>query len=200
MSLVTSHEQLTELYGEPVPRSITKVVGQITPLYRRWIEASSFLVLSTVGARGVDSSPRGDQGPVVLIEDPQTILLPDWLGNNRIDSLRNLVDDPRCSLMFMIPKVENVVRVNGGAQISVEPQLLARFERNGKLPRSVIVFTVREAYFQCAKAIMRSGLWAQGLDKPDVPSAGQFAQEVDQGFDGQAYDDGYAEYAKGRMW
>lgn len=200
MQTITDTDRLEEIYGAPVPRSIDKVVTRLTPAYDQWIRASRFVILSTVGPEGTDASPRGDIGPVVRIADPSTLLLPDWLGNNRIDSLRNIVRDPRVSLMFMVPGSTNVVRVNGSAVVSDDPALLAEFEHKGKRPRTVVVTTVEEAYFQCAKAIIRSDLWGEGDRSAEVPSAGDFVREVDAGFDGAAYDAGYRAYAEGRLW
>jgi len=182
-----------------VPASLTKVVRRITPHYATWINAAKFCVLSTVGPEGTDGSPRGDMGPVVRLIDEKTLHLPDWRGNNRIDSLRNIVRDGRVSLMLMVPGANNVIRINGTAVLSDDAAITGSFEQKGKHPRSVIVITVIEAYFQCAKAIMRSELWtaepAQGL-----PTAGQMIKEQQAEFDGQSYDDNYAEYAKTRMW
>ena len=200
MTPIKTLAELEAIYGKPVPRSIEKVVTTMTPHYRAWIEASRFVVISTVGPEGTDASPRGDDNSVVEILDDQTVLLPDWFGNNRIDSLRNIVRDERVSLMFMIPSSTNVVRINGTAIVTKDPATCARFEKKGKLPRSVVVMSIGEMYFQCAKALMRSGLW-QGLGSDTkVPTAGDFVKERDALFDGKAYDDGYAEYAKPRMW
>lgn len=200
MHTVRTIDELEALYGDAVPLAIKKVAGYVTPLYRQWIEACRFVVIATVGPEGTDASPRGDAGPVVRIADPKTILLPDWLGNNRVDTLRNIVRDGRASMMFMVPGSENVVRINGTASLSVAPDLLASFERNGKQPRSVIVFEVREIYFQCAKALKRSQLWAEPGAIDDLPTAGQFINEAEAGFDAEAYDAGYDSYAAGRMW
>ena len=200
MTPIKTLAELEAIYGKPVPRSIEKVVTTMTPHYRAWIEASRFVVISTAGPEGTDASPRGDDNSVVEILDDQTVLLPDWFGNNRIDSLRNIVRDERVSLMFMIPSSTNVVRINGIAIVTTDPATCARFEKKGKLPRSVVVMSIGEMYFQCAKALMRSGLW-QGLGSDTkVPTAGDFVKERDALFDGKAYDDGYAEYAKPRMW
>ena len=120
MNKVESITELEALYDDVVPGALTKVKTQITPKYRQWIEASRFLILSTVGTQGTDASPRGDAGPVVKVQDPQTLLLPDWRGNNRLDSLRNIVEDGRVSLMFMVPGSNNVVRVNGTAILTTD--------------------------------------------------------------------------------
>ena len=200
MQQITSIEELDALYGAPLDRAVQKVVDRITPLYQRWIEASRFAILTTVGPEGTDASPRGDDGPVVRIGDAKTILMPDWRGNNRIDSLRNIVRDARASLMFLVPGSDNVVRVNGRAALTADEQLTASFARNGKAPKTVILFTVEELYFQCAKALMRSRLWAAGDESASLPTAGDFIKERDAAFDGESYDAGYADYAKDRMW
>ena len=199
MKTLTDIEALEALYGPAMEAAITKVTQRVTPLYHRWIEASRFLILSTVGPEGTDATPRGDDGPVVRIMDDNTIWLPDWRGNNRIDNLRNIVRDGRVSLMFMVPGANNVVRVNGTAVVSDDPQVTATFEQRGKHPKTVIVIHVGEVYFQCAKALLRSGLWTRN-DSDGLPSAGDFLKAIHEGFDGESYDAGYAENAKGRMW
>lgn len=199
MKTIDTIDELETLYDAAVPASLTKVVRRITPHYATWINTARFCVLTTVGPEGSDGSPRGDIGPVVRLIDETTLHLPDWRGNNRIDSLRNIVRDGRVSLMFMVPGSSNVIRVNGTAVLSVDPDVTRSFEQNGKNPKSVIVITVGEAYFQCAKAIMRSELWT-GDPVLDLPTAGQLIKEQQAEFDAQSYDEGYAEYAKGRMW
>jgi PPOX class probable FMN-dependent enzyme len=199
-TIVNSITDLEALYGATNPASIDKVMAHITPHYKTWIEASKFLILSTIGPEGTDASPRGDDGPVVKILDAKTILLPDWSGNNRLDSLKNIVRDDRISLMFMIPGIDNIVRVNGTAQITPDEAITHQFAKDGKTPKSVIIVTVSELYFQCAKALMRSKLWDSGKEAIEVPTAGDFVKEFKADFDGKAYDDGYAEHAKKRMW
>ena len=200
MKAIGTLDELEQIYGEPVAASLKKVCTFLTPNYRKWVEASRFLVLSTVGPEGTDASPRGDDGPVVRIMDEKTLLLPDWRGNNRIDSLRNIVRDKRISLMFMVPGSNNVVRVNGTAIITADDMLLKQFEKNGKHPRTVVVVTLEEIYFQCAKALMRSKLWGAGTESADLPTAGDFVKEQQADFDAKSYDSGYEEYAKTRMW
>lgn len=192
--------QLEAIYQAPVPASLTKVADHLTPQYRRWVEAAKFCVLSTVGPEGTDGTPRGDDGPVVMVRDAQTLLMPDWAGNNRIDSLRNIVRDPRCSLMFLIAQENNVVRINGTCQITADQELRQRFAKGQKLPRTVLVFTIAEVYFQCAKALMRSALW-QADTRPDIPTAGDFLKELSKGAEGgAAYDAVYEERAKAQFW
>ena len=199
MTTITTIEDLEALYDAAVPASLTKVVKRITPHYAKWITTARFCVLTTVGPEGTDGSPRGDVGPVVRLVDDTTLHLPDWRGNNRIDSLRNIVRDGRVSLMFMVPGSSNVIRVNGTAVLSTDPAITGSFEQNSKHPKSVIVITVGEAYFQCAKAIMRSDLWTSDPVE-GLPTAGQLIKEQKAEFDAQGYDEGYAEYAKTRMW
>ncbi|SEA54372.1 pyridoxamine 5'-phosphate oxidase family protein [Rubrimonas cliftonensis] len=200
MQFIDSVEALQALYGDPVPAALTKVAREITPAYRRWIEASRFLVIATVGPEGVDASPRGDSEPVVRIEGATTLLLPDWRGNNRIDTLRNIVRDPRVSLMFMVPGSDNVVRVIGAAQVTADDGTTALFERDGRRPRTVLVVTAAELYFQCAKALMRSRLWSSPDESAGLPTAGQFLREATPGFDGESYDSGYPAQAREKMW
>lgn len=199
MARIEDIATLEALYDDPVPASLTKVTPVITPLYRAWIGASRFCILSTVGPEGTDGSPRGDDGPVVRIVDERTLWLPDWRGNNRIDTLRNIVQDGRISVMFMVPGSNNVVRVNGHALLTTDAQVTGAFEQAGKHPRLVIVITVAELYYQCAKAVIRSGLWRRD-DAKGLPTAGQFAKEMVPEFDAESYDSGYAENLKGRLW
>lgn len=200
MKVINDLDGLKALYPAPMPLALNKVMPELTPLYQKWIAASRFLVLSTVGPEGTDGSPRGDDGPVAQIADTRTLLIPDWRGNSRLDSLRNIVRDGRVSLMFMVAGCNNVVRVNGRAVLSDDADLVARFEQRGKRPTLVIVVTVHEAYYQCAKALMRSGLWTGAHETAGLPTAGSFNKEVDPGFDAASYDSGYSDYAKGRMW
>jgi PPOX class probable FMN-dependent enzyme len=201
MKMIETMAELEAVYdAPPVKASLDKVATRLTPLYRQWIMASRFCVLATVGPEGTDASPRGDDGPVVMEIDARTLAMPDWRGNNRIDSLRNILRDDRVSLMFMVPGCENVVRVNGRARLTADPGMTGRFEQRGRHPRSVILVEIGEVYFQCAKAIMRSRLWSGENESGAVPTAGQMVREADAGFDAEAYDTHYAERAQARMW
>ncbi|WP_370213665.1 pyridoxamine 5'-phosphate oxidase family protein [Roseovarius sp.] len=191
---------LEAIYGTPGAASIRKVAHRMTPLYRQWIMASRFCVLSTVGPEGTDGSPRGDDGPVVTELDEQTLLMPDWRGNNRMDSLRNIVTDDRVSLMFMVPGSTNVVRINGRARISVDAALCGRFEDRGRRPRSVIVIRIGEIYSQCARAVMRAGLWGPD-ESAGLPSMGDIlAEQTDGEVGGAAYDAAWPERAAKSLW
>lgn len=200
MEKIETIDALETLYDAANHKSIMKVAKRVTPHYRSWIEASKFVIISTVGPEGTDASPRGDNGPVVKIQDENTILMPDWRGNNRIDSLRNIVRDERVSLMFMIPGSGNVVRVNGTAILTADEALRKQFDKKGMLPKTVIVITIGEMYFQCAKALMRSEFWNADGEQISVPSAGDFLKEMETSFDAETYDTGYEEYAKKLLW
>lgn len=200
MEFVTDITALEALYGAPGEASLVKVARRMTPLYRKWIMASRFCVLTTVGPEGTDGSPRGDVGPVVQELDPGTLAMPDWRGNNRIDSLRNIVADGRVSLMFMVPGSVNVVRVNGRARLTTDADMCARFEQGGRQPRSVIIIEISEIYSQCARAILRAGIW-QRDDAAGLPSMGDILTEMTEGgFDGAAYDAEWPGRAARTMW
>ena len=200
MRIIPDIPALEALFDAAMPASLTKVARQISPLYRRWIEASRFCVLSTVGDEGTDGSPRGDDGPVVRVADARTLWLPDWRGNNRVDSLRNIVRDGRVSLMFMVPGSNDVVRVNGRAVLTDDPEVTRTFDQGGRHPNLVVIITVSEVYFQCAKALMRSRLWAPRDGAPDVPTAGAFLGEADTGFDAEGFDADYDTSSREKMW
>ena len=203
MTIITSIEQLEAIYGQPGESSTAKVADRITPQYRAWIDHSPFAALATSGPEGLDCSPRGERGGLVRIPDETTLLLPDRRGNNRIDSLRNILRDPRVALLFLIPGSGNTLRVNGRAQLSADPELLASFMIEGKAPRSVIVITVQEIYFQCARAIVRAALWnpAYHVDPQTLPTPGQIlAAMSDNRVGGEAYDREWPERARQTMW
>lgn len=189
MNWITDLEALHGLYGAPAAPALKKQTARLTPAYRAFIEAARFCVLSTVGPEGTDGSPRGDRGPVVTVEDDETLLLPDWQGNQRIDSLRNIVRDGRVSLYFIVPGSTISVRINGTARLTADEGLRQRFERDGKHPRTVMVIRLAEVYSQCARALQRSDLWTAGDQSAGLPSVGQMLQEASKGeIDGAGYD------------
>ncbi len=197
--ILSTVEELEDVYGHPIETAMVKEIDYISDHYRTFIEASPFVVLSSVGPEGLDSSPRGDPAGFVEIEDERTVLIPDRRGNNRIDTLRNIVRDPRVSLLFLIPGVGETLRINGTAKISVDEKLLERFEMQGKRPRSVIRVSVGRIYFQCQKALARSKLWdpAMQIDRKTLPSTGTMLSDLSKGsIDGKAYDDEYPERLK----
>lgn len=194
-------EKLEALYGQPKPASLRKVADRITPEYRKWIEAAPFCALATVGPEGTDCTPRGDAGCVTVIEDDKTIAMPDRRGNDRIDTLRNIVRDPRCSILYLVPGSDMVIRVNGRGRIVADADRLARHAMQGKAPRSVLLITIEELYFQCARAVMRAGLWGARPDISDLPSAGDIlAAMTNAEVGGPQYDKDWPARAAKSMW
>jgi len=200
---IASIEQLETIYKDPAEPAIVKETNYVTPEYGALIAASPFVALATSGAEGLDCSPRGDLAGFVRVHDPRTLMLPDRRGNNRVDSLRNIVRDPRVGLLFLIPGSGSTLRVNGRAHLSVEPALLESFVMEGKPPRSVTVIAVDAVYFQCARAIMRADLWnpAKHVDPKSIPSAGQMLSAITAArVGGEEYDRVWPQRAKETMW
>ena len=196
-------ETLAALYGAPSEASIRKEVDHLHPYYRALVEAAPFAVLATAGPEGLDASPRGDAPGFVVVEDERTLLLPDRRGNNRVDSLRNVIRDPRVALLFLVPGLGETLRVNGRAHLSVAPDLLARFEVDAKLPRSVLVVQVDSVYFQCSRAIVRAALWDPARHPPSgsLPSPGKIlAALTHDGIDGPAYDQALSERVRTTLY
>ena len=181
---ITTTEELERVYSDaPYGPAVFKETDRITPQYRKLIEAAPFVVVATSGPEGLDCSPRGDPPGFVRVVDEHTIIIPDRRGNNRIDTLRNLVRDPRIALLFLIPGVGETMRINGRAKICTDPKLTETFAINGKVPKSLIVVTVERAYFQCTKAIIRSKLWdpASIVDRKTLPTPGAILAELTEG-------------------
>lgn len=187
---ITDLAALEALFGTAGEASIRKEVAYLHPVYRQWIEASPFAVLATRGPGGLDASPRGDPAPLVAIQDAHTLLLPERRGNNRIDSLRNILSDPQVALLFFVPGTGETLRVNGRAHISVAPELLTRLAMDGVPPKCVIEVQVESVYFQCGKAMQRSKLWEPRTPgQAPVPTAGAMLAALTQdAIDGAAYD------------
>jgi PPOX class probable FMN-dependent enzyme len=188
---ITTTEALESLYGQVAAPSILKEVDHIHPAYRPFIEAASFVVLASSGPQGLDASPRGDAPGFVHVEDTKTLYLPDRRGNNRLDTLRNVLQDPRVALLFLIPGIGETLRVDGTARIAVDPALLNRFEVNGQCPRTVLEIKVASVYFQCSRAVIRAGLWdpAKHLARSALPSPGTILKQLcPTQVDGEAYD------------
>ena len=203
MPIIATIEQLETIYGETNEASTVKVANRITPQYRVLIDNSPFVALATSGPEGLDCSPRGDLPGFVRVHDEKTLMMPDRRGNNRVDSLRNIVRDPRTALLFLIPGSGSTLRVNGRAQLSADPDLLTSFKVDGKAPRTVIVMTVDEIYFQCARAIVRSDLWNpdKRVDPKSLPTPGQILADMSQNrVGGEAYDTAWPERARQSLW
>lgn len=203
MTIITTIEELEALYGHPGETSTVKEADWITPQYRALMEASPLVALATAGPEGLDCSPRGDAGQAVRIVDDRTVMMPDRRGNNRCDSLRNIVRDPRVALLFLIPGSGTTLRLYGKAHLSVDPDLLASFAVKGQAPRSVIVIAIERVYFQCARAIVRSELWnpERHVDPASLPTPGDILAVMSQArVGGRAYDEEWPERAAKTMW
>lgn len=200
---VTTVEQLEMLYGQPGEASLVKELDRIIPEYAAFIEASPFVALATGGPEGFDCSPRGDRPGFVRIVDPRTLMMPDRRGNNRADSLKNVIADPRVGLLFLVPGSGTTLRVNGRAHISIDAALCESFAMESRPARSVLVVAVEKVYFQCARAIHRSELWnaERHVDPKSLPTPGRILEVTSRaGIDGDAYDKEWPERAKKSMW
>jgi uncharacterized protein len=200
---VTTMAQLEATYAQPMETSLLKELDHIGPHYRALIESSPFVALATVGPEGLDCSPRGDAAGFVRIADDRTLMIPDRRGNNRIDSLRNIVRDPRVALLFLIPGVGETLRVDGRATLSIDPELAAGFVVNGKTPQCVVVVVVEHVFYQCTKAIIRSQLWdpSRHVDRKTLPTAGQILAGVTAGrLGGAEHDKGHAERTLAKLY
>jgi uncharacterized protein len=196
---VTTDAELDALYGAPVPAALAKEIDRLNAPYRALIAASPFVVVATVGPEGLDCTPRGDPPGFVRVIDDQTLHLPDRRGNNRIDTLRNLIRDPRVSLLFLIPGMGETLRINGTARILADADLCAAYAMEGKAPRTVIEIMIGRVYFQCPKALVRSHLWdsARHVERTALPSTGEMLTACTAGaFDGAAYDAAYPDRLK----
>jgi uncharacterized protein len=200
---ITSNAALEALYGRPSGAAVEKEIDYLHPHYQAMIAASPFVVLATSGPDGTDTSPRGDAPGFVVVENEKTLLIPDRKGNNRVDSLRNIIANPHVALLFLIPGVGETLRVNGRAAITTEPALLQRLSVEGKLPRSVIVVFVDTVFFQCSRAIFRSNLWdpARHVARDTLPSTGRIVADVSKtSFDAETYDKGLYERLKATLY
>ena len=201
MKSIQTMEELSALYGEASPAALKKETDRLTEDYAAFIRIARFMALTTVGPEGTDCSPRGDKGPVAHIHDDKTLLIPDRRGNNRIDSLRNILRDPRVSLMFLIPGSSTIIRVNGKAFLTADQAVLDGLAEAGKPPRSAIVVTIDAVFFQCSRALIRSKLW-DGIEAvDDLPSAGQIlANMTDGAVGGEEYDRAWPNRAVESLW
>ncbi|MGD9906487.1 MAG: pyridoxamine 5'-phosphate oxidase family protein [Vicinamibacterales bacterium] len=170
---------LRDTYPAPAPRAVLKEQTAIDGHMRAFIARSPFLCLGTSGSGGADVTPRGDAPGFVHVLDDHTLLVPDWPGNNRLDSLGNVQENPAVALLFFVPGVQETLRVNGRAEIALDPDLVARWDVNGKHPRSVLRVTVQQAFMHCGKALIRSRLWAADaqMDRAALPTYGQMLKD-----------------------
>ena len=201
--LITSMEQLQSLYGEKLPTSVIKEIDHINDGYRKLIEAAPFVAVATSGPEGLDCSPKGDAPGFVRILDDKTLAIPDRPGNNRIDSFRNIMGDPRIALLFLSPGIGETLRVNGRASISIDPDLMQSFAVGGKLPRSILIVHIESIYFHCSKAIVRSKLWEEAtkIDRKSLPSTGTIIAELSSGkLGGEVYDREAPERIKAQLY
>jgi PPOX class probable FMN-dependent enzyme len=203
MTFIQTTEELEALYGMPGEASIIKEIDRIIPEYAAFIEASPFVALATSGPGGLDCSPRGDQPGFVRIKDERTLLMPDRRGNNRADSLKNVISDPRVGLLFLVPGSGTTLRVNGHAALSIDQGLRTSFAVEGKLPRTVMVITVETVFFQCARAIKRAELWnpERHVDADSLPTPGAVLAALSGNrVGGDTYDREWPERARKTMW
>lgn len=200
---ISSPDDLQARYGQPSENAIVKELDRLIPEYRVFIEASPFLTIASAGPDGLDCTPRGDAPGFVRVVDERTLMIPDRRGNNRVDTLTNVLHDQRVGVLFLIPGIGETIRVNGRARISIEPDLLESFTVEGQAPRSVLVVTIERVYFQCAKAIMRSHLWdpSRHVDRSALPSPGRILKACSAGrMDAEAIDQAYPGRLQATLW
>jgi uncharacterized protein len=180
MEFLTTLDELEALYGEASPTSLRKETLSLTDEYRRLIEASPFVTIATVGPGGMDCSPKGDAAGFVRVLDERTLAIPDRRGNNRLDSLRNLIEDPRIGLLFLIPGIGETLRVNGTARITADEDLRESMSFRGSVPTTAVVVAVESVYFHCSKAVLRSDLWNPDKHavRADLPTPGQIIESI----------------------
>ena len=203
MQKIDSENILEQVYSAEVSeRSLWKEIDHVNDLYRQFIEASPFLILASYGDHGVDCSPRGDPPGFVRVASPKCIQIPDRKGNNRLDSMRNILQNPSVGIIFLIPNVGETLRISGQAEILVDNELCASFAVDGKPASSVLSIQVDKVYYQCQKALIRSKLWnPESPGRPEqLPTAGKLAQHFSAqhgaNLDAEAYDAGYSEHMK----
>ncbi len=206
---IASRDDLARAYPSPAaPASVFKEIDHVDENYAALIAASPFFVLATVGPEGLDCSPRGDLPGFVTVRDAKTLLIPDRKGNNRLDSLKNILFDDRIGMLFLIPGCGETLRVNGRAEISCDSGLCSQFAMAGKLPASVMIVHVESVYFQCSRAVVRAELWnpERHVDKRSLPSPGTILRDITarnaavETFDGKAYDEALPERVKATLY
>ena len=197
--IITSIAELEALYGQPSGAAVAKEIDHLNGPYRAFVEKAPFVAIASAGSDGLDCTPRGDPvGQFIRIVDERTILIPDRRGNNRIDTLRNLIEDPRIGLLFLIPGVGETLRVNGRARLTTDPELCATFEMQRQVPKTIIIVHIDKVYFQCTKALVRSKLWdpASQIKRTELPSVGELVAATMKDADAAEYDRIYPERIK----
>ena len=190
LTRINTLAELDALYPKPLDSSMKKELPALNVHYRKIIAASPFLTIASIGPDGMDCSPRGDSAGFVKVLDDRSLVIPDRRGNNRLDTLRNIVVDPRVALLFMIPGYNETLRINGNAYLTLDSELLTQFDANGKKPNTAIVVDIERVYFQCARALKRSQLWSNSnpSDVASLPSAGTLIRSAIADFDADEYD------------
>jgi uncharacterized protein len=198
--VIADEAELREVIGSPAETVLLKLSDRVNGLTQQFIERSPFVCVATVDPEGgLDVSPRGDPAGFVRVLDERTLLVPERPGNRIADTLRNLLADPRIALLFMIPGIGNTLRINGRAEIVVDPELCASFSVHGKTPKCVLVVTAERVYTQCPKALVRSRLWSPEtqIARSELPSAGEMLAEISKGaIDAEEYDKAYPQRLK----
>ncbi|KPD15376.1 pyridoxamine 5'-phosphate oxidase [Burkholderia sp. ST111] len=202
--MLTTIEQLEAIYGQPHERAVKKEIPYVNEDYRAFIEVAPFVVLATAGPEGLDCSPRGDAPGFVRVIDERTLALPDRIGNNRVDSLRNIIVEPHLALLFIIPGVGESLRVKWPqAAFPTIRNGWTSFAVDGKLPRTVLLIDVDAVYFHCSKALVRSKLWdpARHVERSRLPSAGEIHRRINgASFDAATYDRELAERVRTTLY
>lgn len=196
---IESVEALRALFAAPGERTARKQLNRLDRHCRRFVSLSPFVVIATSNGNGLDASPRGGSPGFVTIADDTTLHIPDSPGNNRLDSLANIVTTSKIGLLFMIPGVDETLRVNGSARVTVDAEILQQFHAMRRPPKVVIEVTVEEAYLHCAKALMRSNLWADSarIDRTELPTMGEMlADQLGSPLAPETQDEMLARYRK----
>lgn len=200
MSHIKTREALRDLYAQPGDRAVRKDIGHLDRHCRRFLELSPFLVLATSNAEGhADASPRGGEPGFVHVVDETTLVVPDHPGNNRLDNLENLIERPEVGMLFLIPGVDETLRVNGSVEIRDDPELREQMATNGKVPKTVLLVRVRQAFLHCAKAFIRSRLWDPDalVDRSELPTLGEMLKDqLDQPGPAETREEMLARYSK----
>lgn len=191
MKIISTINQLKKIYKEPAEGALKKVVNQLDKHSIKFIKLSPFCILSTADNTGrIDTSPKGGDPGFVYILNKTKLLIPDWPGNNRLDSLQNIIKNPSVSILFFIPGMDETLRVCGDATITLEIDILKKFVRSKKLPITVVIIDIQKVFFHCARSILRAKLWdsESRIERSSFPSMGKILQDQIAGYDGEKID------------